>query len=77
LSDPQDDADIIAIGRALNERGGVLQFGEAELVDDGFKVTATMSATVTVKLREEIAHGRSMALQMLQPSATRRMILCP
>jgi len=62
----QDDRDIIAIGRALRERGGALQFAEAEPVEEGFNVVATMSASVIVKLQEEIAHGRLLALRILQ-----------
>ena len=67
MSDPQDDATILAVGRALQQRGGVLRFDEAQAVEEGFKVTATMSASATVQLQEEVAHGRKLALQILQP----------
>ena len=65
MTDPQDDAVILAIGRALQQRGGVLQFDEAQAVDEGFKVTATLTASATVALQQEIAHGRRQALEIL------------
>ena len=65
MSDPQDDGYIIAVGRSLQERGGQLQFAEAEPIDEGFRVTAMLTAGVTVALQDEIAHGRAMALKLL------------
>ena len=66
MSEPFDDAYIIAVGRTVMQRGGELQFDEATPVEEGFKVTAMLKASITVKLQEEIAHGRKLALQMLE-----------
>jgi hypothetical protein len=63
--DGQDDAYILAVGRAVMQRGGQLQFAEAEPIEEGFKVTATLQASVNVALQKEIAHGRATALKLL------------
>lgn len=63
--DADDDGYILAVGRALQERGGQLQFDEALAVEEGFEITARLKASVTVPLQDEIAHGRAMALKLL------------
>lgn len=65
MSDGEADGYIIAVGRAVTGRGGQLQFDAVEPVEEGFKVTASLRASVTVTLLEEVAHGRAMALKLL------------
>jgi hypothetical protein len=65
INDGQDDCHILAVGRAVASRGGELRFDPVEPVEAGFKVTASLRASVTVTLLEEVAHGRAMALRLL------------
>lgn len=65
MSDWRDDAVIIALGRALRERGAALSFAEAEPVEEGFRVAAKIEASVTVALVGDVASGRRRALETM------------
>jgi hypothetical protein len=75
---PSDDAYILAVARTLSARNEQIKFAETEAMEDGsFKITvsilplegeppsdiAARTASTTVLLRRDIAHGRRVALE--------------